>query len=222
MRYLLIILSFSFLNANWESKYFVDEFGDLTNNAYITSTQYGVFSNSATTNSTLKVKFLIEKDEVAIQLYEYGGTSPVKTSGSSKEYRIKIKVNDEVYETYGHHLGNRLSLGNWRNREEKSLELIKTILNNETIKFKIYGTYSDEYSFDLKSDNFAEVYTDTYPNYDIDLALEKIDAQHKAKIEEDKLFEKKMLESNEEIEKHIRIGGYITGVALILLLVSLL
>tara|TARA_Y100001968_G_scaffold314705_1_gene340416 strand:- start:588 stop:884 length:297 start_codon:yes stop_codon:yes gene_type:complete len=89
MRYLLIILSLTFLNANWESNYFVDEFGDLTKDPYISTIQYGGFSNSATTNSMLKVKFIIKKDDVAIQLYEYGGTTPVKTSGSSKECRYR-------------------------------------------------------------------------------------------------------------------------------------
>ena len=66
MRYLLIILSMTFLNANWETLYYVDDFGDPTNQKYLKYTTYGSFDNTATTNSPLRVEFLVESDKVGI------------------------------------------------------------------------------------------------------------------------------------------------------------
>ena len=58
----------------WQIRYYVDEFNNPTTEGYITTKLYveGTFSNSATTNSNLKVIWLIDKDSVAIKLLEYG------------------------------------------------------------------------------------------------------------------------------------------------------
>jgi hypothetical protein len=77
----------------WKIGYFVDEFGDPTENGYISNSNYisGVFSNSATSNSNLNSLFLIsKKSRVALQLYEYAGRNPVKAY-STKDYSIIVK-----------------------------------------------------------------------------------------------------------------------------------
>ena len=77
----------------WSIKYYVDDFGDPTDEGYIAHDYYikGTFSNSATTNSNLNVYFLISgADDIAVQLYEYAGNSPVKAY-STDEYEILIK-----------------------------------------------------------------------------------------------------------------------------------
>tara|TARA_Y100001935_G_C17130566_1_gene420379 strand:- start:124 stop:747 length:624 start_codon:yes stop_codon:yes gene_type:complete len=77
----------------WSIKYYVDDFGDPTDEGYIAHDYYikGTFSNSATTNSNLNVYFLISgADDIAVQLYEYAGNSPVKAY-STDEYKILIK-----------------------------------------------------------------------------------------------------------------------------------
>lgn len=58
----------------WNVKYYVDSFGDPTDEAYITQRGYssGKFSNSATTNSRLSWFFLIDADSVSIKMMEYG------------------------------------------------------------------------------------------------------------------------------------------------------
>lgn len=65
----------------WRVGYYVDEFGEPTKDGYITNTNYinGLFSNTATENSDLNVKFLIsDRNDISIQLYEYGSNNPVK------------------------------------------------------------------------------------------------------------------------------------------------
>lgn len=58
----------------WNVKYYVDSFGDPTDEAYITQrgASSGKFSNSATTNSRLSWYFLIDADSVSIKMMEYG------------------------------------------------------------------------------------------------------------------------------------------------------
>lgn len=88
--------NFTFNNGIWTVKNYVDDFGDPTENKYITNKAYikGSFSNTATQNSKLNVKFYISSSEyVAFNLYEYAGRNPVKTNGFVN-YRVLIKDND--------------------------------------------------------------------------------------------------------------------------------
>ncbi|WP_047451030.1 hypothetical protein [Alistipes sp. ZOR0009] len=78
----------------WSISNYVDEFGEPSKMEFIMGMTQGTFSNSATENSELDVKFLIDsRSEISIQLYEYAGDNPVK-SGISENYRIKIKSAD--------------------------------------------------------------------------------------------------------------------------------
>jgi hypothetical protein len=79
MKLILISLLISIVFAgSWEKGFYTDEFGDITDNPYITTEIIGTFSNSATTNSILKVIFIIardrhvERDNVYIRMLEYG------------------------------------------------------------------------------------------------------------------------------------------------------
>ena len=79
-------------NSIWKVKYYVDDFGDFTDNGYITTDVLGKFSNSATTNSELGVRFIID-DDVAIKLFEYNRNHSVSGKISTKTYLIHIKHN---------------------------------------------------------------------------------------------------------------------------------
>jgi len=83
----------------WKVSYFVDEFGDATQSGYISTNQLidGVFSNSATTNTKLKVSLIIKENyDIAIKLFEYGGNHPIKSSSSYPDnYIIRMKHNGE-------------------------------------------------------------------------------------------------------------------------------
>lgn len=77
----------------WSVKYYVDDFGDKTKKGYISNFNKidGQFSNSATTNSRLKVEILLDSsEESAIRLYEYAGNHPVKAY-SVTSYSILVK-----------------------------------------------------------------------------------------------------------------------------------
>lgn len=69
----------------WNIAYYVDDFGEPTKKGYIRNPSYirGTFSNTATQNSDLNVRFLIDSaTDVSIMLYEYAGNNPVKAYSS--------------------------------------------------------------------------------------------------------------------------------------------
>lgn len=160
MRYLLIILSITFLNAKWAVGNYVDEFGDLTGNNFLSNIIFGKFSNSATTNSRLKVRFLVDKDKVSIQLYEYD-SQLVKTD--IEGYRVSIKYDGNVETFYGVPLeGDRLKITH--NNAKKLINIFKEYDN---IKFYIDGYYKSEYNFTLKDNSgFNSIYNEIFDNFD--------------------------------------------------------
>ena len=161
MRYLLIIFSFTFLNANWGVSNYVDEFGDPTAESYLHKTIYdGKFSNSATTNSDLKVTFLVDKDKVSIQLYEYGSRLVKVGIGG---YRVSIKYDGKVKTFNDIQLsGDRLVIKNFNARK-----LLNILKEYDNIKFHIDGYYSSEYNFTVKDNSgFNLILNETFDRFE--------------------------------------------------------
>lgn len=80
----------------WQVVNFVDDFGEPTDNKYIRNSSLikGSFSNTATQNSDLNIRFLISnRDDVSIMLYEYAGNNPVKAIGNTN-YRVLLQNKD--------------------------------------------------------------------------------------------------------------------------------
>lgn len=75
----------------WNVGNYVDDFGEPTKHGYVYAEVYGTFSNSATTDSKLRVRFLIDENSMRIQLYEYSGNHPIKGEGFLK---FKAKNNN--------------------------------------------------------------------------------------------------------------------------------
>jgi hypothetical protein len=148
---MLIGMSLTANANNWQVKHYVDEFGDKTGESYITTKKWvkGTFSNSATTNSKLNVKILIDADDivsVSIKLFEYASNNCVKAYGID-EYSVSVKCDGIIHSFNARNHSDRLSFGKGAN-----LILHKFLLSNKPIKFAIKesdGTSS--YSFQLKN-----------------------------------------------------------------------
>lgn len=96
----IFIFSFGIANAQWETKHYVDDFGDKTDETYQRVIAQGVFSNSATTNSECLYKFVKNDETIVVYIYEYGRSKP--TSYKSTLENIKIKTpNGDVKEING-------------------------------------------------------------------------------------------------------------------------
>lgn len=142
----------------WTIKYYVDEFNNPTEDGYITTKEYvrGTFSNSATTNSDLLVVWLIDKDDVAIKLAEYG-RSVVKSSYSSTDYSIvmldpdgkKVTMTGKMYKG-----GDRIYFDS-----QYESTIIDALKQNGSITIKIseLGKYaSSSYLFKMEDTSFFE------------------------------------------------------------------
>jgi len=140
----------------WEVRYYVDDFGDSSNEKYLSNTSpiQGTFSNSATENSRLNVKILIDSpNSISIQLYEYGGTNPVK-SGIDKGYRIKVKSeNSDVLVLNAKNYSDRLKLGKTDSKKLSDFLKRTGLIQFSIIELSDYG--QSTYRFDL--DNFESI-----------------------------------------------------------------
>ena len=117
----------------------------------------GTFSNTATQNSDLNVKFLITNaNDVNIMLYEYANNNPVKAY-SSESYQVLIQDKD----------GNRVKLiaTNYSDRlnfdKSASKQVHDILMKGGTIKFKIYELDTPTTQYDFTIDN-ADWYENAY------------------------------------------------------------
>ena len=87
--------------GNWSKSFYVDDFGDETNEGFISQIVRGKFSNSATQNSRLRVKIYISNANVMenvpwFRLYEYDGRNPIKGVYSQNGMKCRIKNQDNT------------------------------------------------------------------------------------------------------------------------------
>ncbi len=143
----------------WRVGHYVDDFGESTKQGYIRNTNLirGTFSNTATQDSDLDVKFLISNSsDISIQLYEYAGNNPVKAY-SSTGYWILIQDNDNNrYKFTVTNYTDRLSLS-----EINSKKIHNILMKGGTIKFKIIEIENptSEYEFTIQK---ADYYNNAY------------------------------------------------------------
>lgn len=136
----------------WKTSYYVDEYGEATQTPFVKTELYGTFSNSATTDSRLKILFLIDKDDARIQLYEYAGNHPIKGEGV-----VSFRIKDSNGKEYKISAFND-SAGNTSVKTEH-LETFKNILlNGGELKFyAIAGEYTRSvYNFTIPNADFLE------------------------------------------------------------------
>lgn len=118
---LLLTFSWALFAGELVVRNFVDDFGDPTDNPYITtsSRKNGTFSNSATTNSSLSWDILITDSSVSFMLYEYKDLQVTGSSISPDKYAIKVKGSDgEVHKLYGENWSDRIVLNRGKDFRE--------------------------------------------------------------------------------------------------------
>lgn len=96
-----------------EVRRYVDEFGDPTEEPYITQgrDQGGKFSNSATTNSRMTWRILVDADSVSFMIDEYGSHRVKGSVGFPDRYTVSVKNPDgEVYRFSGSNSSDRIKL----------------------------------------------------------------------------------------------------------------
>lgn len=154
----------TFVNEVWKTSFYVDEFNNPTSEAYIRNNNLfeGSFSNSATTNSKLYARILIDADDIAIKLWEYG--SQEVNAYSTTYYDITI-LDDKGQKHYTggtmYKNGERIYFDDWT--------FVSLLQENKKLKIYIeedskYG-YHSSYLFEVENGNFNTVYSNFYYQY---------------------------------------------------------
>ncbi len=117
----------------WKKGSYVDEFKNETGETYITNTNRidGQFSNTATENSSLGVKLLINKNTVDIQLYEYNRDVPIKSS-IDRKYYTSFSCNGKRHTHIGKLLQDRIEFS-----DKANIEIIEALKSNSEVMFNI-------------------------------------------------------------------------------------
>jgi hypothetical protein len=145
----------------WEIKYYVDEFNLSTSQGYITNKKdfKGTFSNSATTNSDLNARILVDEGGIDIMLYEYGRNA-VKNSSTRNDvdYDITIRTKDDSRHEITAFMGtsgDRIFID-----DEYINKVLDILKSGEKIHFRIVQSDrpTTTYLFEVDTSNFAEMY----------------------------------------------------------------
>lgn len=143
----------------WSINYYVDDFGEYTKEGYIRNAKLikGKFSNTATENSNLNVRFIItNSSNISIKLYEYAGRNPVKSSSRDK-YKVLVQdKNGKRSKLQAINYSERLSFDTY-----DSKKIHKALLKGGEIKFRIVevDTPTTQYKFTIQN---ADWYNNAY------------------------------------------------------------
>ena len=147
--------------SNWELRYFVDDFGEPTNDAYIMCIGEGSFSNSATNKSDLLYAILYDKSKnedsrFQIKLFEYGSYPVNNTYSSGRYYTIKVKCGSSTATKEGFmnsDNGDRIFV-------DSSNDIVECLKNGNDVTFSITqdDRPSTNYLFKVKADGFSKAY----------------------------------------------------------------
>ncbi len=130
------------IKSNWKIDYYVDSFGDYTDDSYVIGTFTGTFSNSATNGSDLTVYVYLDPkfpNSITIRLLEYGN---YKANFSSKD-KILISTKDSSGSIDSYYGNTEVYDGDLYVQESS---LRQAIEENEELKFDI-TVGNNEYRF---------------------------------------------------------------------------
>lgn len=144
----------------WEIRYYVDEFKEPTNEAYISNKEWikGTFSNSATTNSKLNILFLIDKERISIKLAEYG--SQIVKKGIENYYDVLVQdTKGNRINLVANNYSDRLTIAAGKYSDTKILHAIFQQEGEIKFAIKTNSKYSqDEYFFTVNTKGYKNVY----------------------------------------------------------------
>lgn len=151
------------VSSKWESKHYVDEFKQPTEEAYVGTVASGTFSNSATSNSPSTIMILAEEDNFAIQLTEYNYGHQVTLLSFEKAY-IKVRTEDgniiKFDMSYTSNGGKRLVFNDTKKRS-LTYDFYSALVSNKTVQIyvSVYSDYSSSsYLYTIPCKGFAEAY----------------------------------------------------------------
>ena len=86
---LLAVITSLTTNAQWKLGYYVDEFGDKTEESFMRMRALGTFTNSATQNSKCIYDFLDSGNTMELYVREYGNSMATEIKATFETVKIK-------------------------------------------------------------------------------------------------------------------------------------
>lgn len=167
----------SIILQDWVISYYVDNFGDQTDEPYTAQAIEGTFRNSATSGDELFVKFIVDADDVSMELYEYGdipvsdelnidAKTPngieysVEIASPTDTYRKKLAKNYAAFDEYMVAMDSdyQVIIDGWDLLESLGVyhggyfEILSNIHHEGGLKFSASDDYYSEYSFECNTD----------------------------------------------------------------------
>ncbi|MBQ9733246.1 MAG: hypothetical protein IJV74_03315 [Clostridia bacterium] len=143
--------------SSWEIGEYTDEFDQPTGKKYMVAESYGTFSNSATTDSKLYAAVQIDKDNIAIMMWEYGSYL-LKGTFDYEDYKITILDENGTK----HYFTGTIYKGGTRIYFDSADRnaVLNLLRNNDTLKIYLKSTkYSiSTYLFTIETKGFATTY----------------------------------------------------------------
>lgn len=149
----------------WSVGYYRDEFNMPTEEAFIKNTKQinGRFSNSATTDSPLKVFVTVDESDISIFLYEYNDNL-VKNYSTLEPMKYKMRMMT-VDGTQTDLIGTMYCGGDRIYIDEKYKQSVFNALRGEGL-IKFFAVKQDlvisTYSFSVRPENFQELFIETF------------------------------------------------------------
>lgn len=139
--FFLNIFFCSTAEAQWVKRYYVDDFGDKTDQSYESFSTKGTFSNSATDNSEASYTFIKDDETLIINVYEYGSKLASEIDATFETVKIKqpdgnvVTIEKVFFTKSGKLFFNKASY-------TSVIEAMSKI-GNYTMLFKRTGKYND-------------------------------------------------------------------------------
>lgn len=150
----------------WQVEAYVDNFGNPTTSKYVAAKKdvEGVFSNSATTNSKAYAIFLVNRDSIGIQLYEYSMKSPVSLLSFENIYLSVRETSGNVI--YVGYLSKSSDGKRFYVNYGDFVELMEAFARNNKLQFyfEVKSDYSstDPYLFNVDTTGFVWAYKQAF------------------------------------------------------------
>lgn len=170
--------------SHWEQTFYVDEFGDYTDDSYIRGIFTGTFTNSATSGEDLEVIIFIDDvftgpfGSFDIRLLEYGFMKVNYFRAEASDIIVKVKIGDVIYQDTPTILGDDGDLsfvttgkGYIKLENEIFNAVIEALDAGEEISFLITANISDDltntYRFKVDPSGLEDIPHDwTLPEYE--------------------------------------------------------
>lgn len=137
---LLTVITTLTTNAQWKQGNYVDEFGDLTGNTYMSMRAVGTFSNSATQNSKCIYDFYDSDNVMTVDVKEYGSSMATSTNWTPEI--VKIKTPSGEVKTVKNVFFSRSGSLVFRDKKYNQLKSILTEKGRYVMVFRRSGRYS--------------------------------------------------------------------------------